>query len=439
MSSRLTAGAAQVEITPEDSQFLFGYPHVARYSTGVHDPIYSSALYLSDGQVQAMFVASDIIFVSKQVVSRARERIEKATGIAANNIMITATHTHSAPHTVNHPSNESDPLVPKVDTKYVQFMEDRIVEAATQAFENAQDAKLGLAIADDTGVGTNRRDPKGLADHNVPVLMVKSADDKNIACMLVCTMHPTVLHEDSTLISGDFPGLSRIYLQKNVVGEDCVVIHQTGPAGNQSPRHVTKANTFAEASRLGEILAKAVQKVLPSIEYTDNLSFAVGQEFLADLPRKSFPSVDQAQAELEKATQKFEYLKSTKASSKETRTAECDVFGAEETLTLAKAAGDGTLEKTYESCLPAEIQVIKIGPWSFVGWQGEVFVEYPLAVKEANPQAFVISLANGELQGYIVTEEAAQEGGYEASNGLFSYEAGQVFVDKTLELLSRSK
>ena len=439
MSSRLTAGAAQVEITPEDSQFLFGYPHVARYSTGVHDPIYSSALYLSDGQVQAMFVASDIIFVSKQVVSRARERIEKATGIAANNIMITATHTHSAPHTVNHPSNESDPLVPKVDTKYVQFMEDRIVEAATQAFENAQDAKLGLAIADDTGVGTNRRDPKGLADHNVPVLMVKSADDKNIACMLVCTMHPTVLHEDSTLISGDFPGLSRIYLQKNVVGEDCVVIHQTGPAGNQSPRHVTKANTFAEASRLGEILAKAVQKVLPSIEYTDNLSFAVGQEFLADLPRKSFPSVDQAQAELEKATQKFEYLKSTKASSKETRTAECDVFGAEETLTLAKAAGDGSLEKTYESCLPAEIQVIKIGPWSFVGWQGEVFVEYPLAVKEANPQAFVISLANGELQGYIVTEEAAQEGGYEASNGLFSYEAGQVFVDKTLELLSRSK
>ncbi len=56
MSNILRAGASQIEITPEDSPFLFGYPHVARYSTGVHDPLYSSALYLSDGQVKVMFV-----------------------------------------------------------------------------------------------------------------------------------------------------------------------------------------------------------------------------------------------------------------------------------------------------------------------------------------------------------------------------------------------
>ncbi len=439
MSNFLRAGAAQIEITPEDSQFLFGYPNVARYSTGVYDPIYSSALYLSDGKVQVIFIANDIIFVSKQLANWARKRIAQATGIPANNIMITATHTHSGPHTVNHLSNASDPMVPKVDTRYVQFFEDRIVEAAIQASENAQDAKLGLAIADDTGVGTNRRNPQGPADHNVPVLMVKSADDKNIACMLICTMHPTVLHEDSTLVSGDFPGLSRIYLQENVLGKNCVVLHHTGPAGNQSPRHVTKANTFEEAKRLGEILAKAVERVLPSIEYTDKTTLDVKQEFLGDLPRKSFPSVAQAQDQLEKIMQKFEHLQKTKAPPQETRTAECDAFGAEEALTLAKAAEDGSLEKTYASCFPVEIQIIKIGPWSFVGWQGEVFVEYPLAVKKTNPQAFVISLANGELQGYIVTKEAAQQDGYEASNGLFSYQAGQILVDKTLELLSSLK
>ena len=47
----------------------------------------------------------------------------------------------------------------------------------------------------------------------------------------------------------------------------------------------------------------------------------------------------------------------------------------------------------------------------------------------------MISLANGELQGYIATEEAAIEGGYEATNALFSPAAGHVMVDVSRDLL----
>ena len=130
MTKVLKAGSSQVDITPTGSRFLFGYPHVARYSTGVHDPLYSSALYLSDGQVQVLFIANDIIFVSRHITDRIRQRIAQATGIPAGNMMITATHTHSGPHTVDYPSHKSDPAVPKADPQYVQFMEDRIVEAA---------------------------------------------------------------------------------------------------------------------------------------------------------------------------------------------------------------------------------------------------------------------------------------------------------------------
>ena len=39
MTKVLKAGSSQVDITPTGSQFLFGYPHVARYSTGVHGPV----------------------------------------------------------------------------------------------------------------------------------------------------------------------------------------------------------------------------------------------------------------------------------------------------------------------------------------------------------------------------------------------------------------
>ena len=82
----LQAGAACVDISPKDSQFLYGYPHVERYSTGIHDPLFSSALYLSNGRTQVMFIANDIICVTKDLVGRVRNRIVEATGMPANHI-----------------------------------------------------------------------------------------------------------------------------------------------------------------------------------------------------------------------------------------------------------------------------------------------------------------------------------------------------------------
>ncbi len=432
----IKAGASQVKISPEDSQFLFGYPHVERYSTGIHDDLWSSALYISNGRDEVIFIANDIIFVSKEVAAQARNAIFEKTSVKPENIMITATHTHSGPHTVDYVSNASDSAVPAADQKYVNFMKEGIIKAGVEAYRSSQSAELGFGIADDTGVGTNRREPGGAADHEVPVLTAKNSETKEyIGCMLVCSMHPTVMHEDSKLVSGDFPGMSRIYLQENVFGKDCPVLHHTGPSGNQSPRHVTKANTFDEAKRLGEILAKAVEKCISRAEFSSEVDICCVSDLIDDLPAKEFPSVFEAQANLSASVEKLENLRNSSAPRQEVRTAECDWFGAEETLTLAKAAESGELEHARKKSLPAEIQVIKIGDYKFVGWPGEVFIEYALEVKDKCSDTFVISLANGELQGYIVTRRAADEGGYEASNALFSCEAGSVLVERTLKLI----
>jgi len=163
------------------------------------------------------------------------------------------------------------------------------------------------------------------------------------------------------------------------------------------------------------------------------------QQRRTDLPRKAFPSVAEAVRRLDGAWARFEALRKNRAPRAETRTAECDWFGAEETLTLALADLDGRLDAQYAQCLPAEVQVIRVGAWSFVGWPGEIFVDYALAVKNQFRDAFVLSLANGELGGYIVTEEAALEGGYEASNALFGPPAGRLLVQVTQELLNSAR
>ena len=436
MAQPLIAGAAAVDITPRNSQFLFGYPHVPRYSTGVHDPLLSSALYLSDGETSLLLIANDVIFVSRQTTERVRNQIAQQIEVPAANIMITATHTHSGPLTVDMLSSEADQAVPKTDPGYVQRLEGGIVEAALKAHENARPARIGLAVADGSSVGTNRHDPAGPSDPDVPVLIIRDVRDQAfVAAMVVCSMHPTVLHEDSTLVSGDFPAMARQYVQQHLLGTDCPVVYHTGPSANQSPRHVTKANTFDEAKRLGHALGQSIVRAVDSIDYEDapRLDCIRG---VVDLPPRVLPSESKAQEQLHQAASQLEMLRQSGADPARVRMAECDWFGAEEALTLARAAESGRLDALIASVMPAEIMATRIGPWFFVSWPGEISVEFALEVKAQHPDCHVISLANGELQGYVVTEQAMREGRYEALNALFAgAESGRLLVEKTIELL----
>jgi neutral ceramidase len=439
VATGLMAGAATVDITPAGSVFLYGYPHVPRFSTGVHDPLECAALYLRNGSEAVLFLAHDVIYFTKAFVTAVRSRIEERTGIPAHAILISATHTHSGPIMADHLSNAADAVLPKVDASYLAWLSDRIVAAADAAIRSAVPAEIGFAIATASGVGTNRHDPSGPADHDVPVMIVRAVDDqKAIGCMLVYAMHPTVLHEDSTLISADFPFFTRDYLRRSVLPPDCPIVYHNGASGNQSPRHVTKANTFAEAQRLGENLGRAITAVYPKIVYRRETKLSVRQRMVDVVPR-TFPSVPEALVAVERSRETFAKLQREGAARTAVRTAECDVFGAEETAELARAAVDGRLVAAIASCQPAEIQLVAIDAWRFVAWPGEFFVEYGLAVRARVPGTFVITLANGELQGYIVTPEAAARGVYESTNAVFAARNGDRFVEATLELIKQAE
>jgi hypothetical protein len=250
-------------------------------------------------------------------------------------------------------------------------------------------------------------------------------------------MHPTVLHEDSTAVSGDFPGLARLHLQQHAVGPDCPVIYHMGAAGNQSPRHVTRSNTLDEAKRLGSVLGGSIAEVLPKIEYQQQAEIDC-QQTLLDLPLRCFPSVAKAESDLDKTKNRLEHLRETNAIKTEVRSAECDWFGAEETATLARAADSDRLAKAAAACMPARVQMIRVGSWSFIGWPGEVFVEFALEVKERFPGSFIITLANGDLEGYLVTREAIDQTTYESGNAVFkSPDSGQMLIEATADLLQR--
>jgi hypothetical protein len=86
----------------------------------------------------------------------------------------------------------------------------------------------------------------------------------------------------------------------------------------------------------------------------------------------------------------------------------------------------------------AAIQFIEVGAWKYVAWPGEFFVENALAVKARSLGTYIVALANGELQGHIVTPHAAKQIYYEAIIELFSPDNGTKVVEATLALIGRS-
>lgn len=437
--SVLRAGAAAVDISPVTSQFLCGYPHVPRMSTGVHDPLLACALFLTNGNVSLLIMSLDILFLDSITARSIRSEVAGRLGIPEAHVFISCTHTHSAPITNKNLAWEDDPVVPPPDTAYMRLLCRGILKASELAAANARPAELAWTTADARGVGGNRISASGATDPEVGVLAVRELGaGPLIAISTVYGMHPTVLHEDSTLVSADFPGYARLAL-KEEWGDDLVVVYHTGPEGNQSPRLFVKGQTFAEAERLGRKLGNAVKasvQRLDASDYAAEIELAGGIRDVA-LQRRHYPSLDEARKQLAFRQSELARLKQEQAGHGPIRTAECALFGAEEQLTMAKAESEGRVEEAARAAMPAQAQALRIGDTCLCGLPGELFVEYALEIKKrAKCRAFVACLVNGELQGYIVTPEAAQAGGYEAANSLFLPESGSLMADAMLDLIN---
>ena len=435
----LKAGTAKSDVSPTGSMFLWGYPHVARMSTGIHDPLFATALYLDDGQRRTLAVAVDVLYVDSTLVAESRRRIQERIDVPPEQVMISATHTHSAPVTCSVLAMTGDPVVPEPDPSYRELLIQGIVEAACQAAETCVPAEVAITSAQVDGVGCNRLSPEAARDSKAGIVAVRRASDNSLlAIQLFYAMHPTVLHEDSTLVSSDFPAYMRQAIQQAFPSVE--IIYHNGPCGNLSPRYHVKAQTFAEAERLGGRLGNVVVEALRALQDEQFAAVAVGgTRSFVSLPLRRFSSVAAAEVELDAARETYQRLKREGAGHGAVRTAECVVFGAEEVVTLAKAQADGRLLSVQMSHQQTEVQVLWVGDTFLVALPGEYFVEYALEIKRrANRRTFVTSLANGELQGYITTPEAV---GYEANLSLFTPDAGAVLVEEALEhiLKRRSK
>lgn len=436
----LLAGAAWRDISPRQPAALYGYPHVERISTGIHDPLLASVLVLRQGRGTAVMASLDLLMIEPPVARMLRGAVARALDVPESGVMISCTHTHSGPVTSRLVAWSGDATIPQPDERYLDFVREQVVAAARAAVDAAAPAELQWTSADATGVGGNRLSKGGLTDPECGILAVRDARTRAmVAVSLIYGMHPTVLHEDSTRVSSDFPYFARQHVREHL-GEGITVLYHTAPCGNQSPRYFVNGQTFAEAERLGRALGSAAVGALRGLAAAGwSATPALGSALApVTLPRRALRPLAEARALLAEYRGTYERLKAAGAPRPEIRTAECAVFGAEGTVGLAEAAARGDLDRLLERYAPIEIQALRIGDGVVVGLPGECFTEYALAIKRGTGvRTFVVSLVNGELQGYVVTPEALAAGGYEATNAVFAPGAGTVLVETARELVKR--
>ena len=431
----LKAGVAVCEINPEKGVILGGYPHVLRKNTGIHDSLYASVLYLDNGN-PVVLASLDLVGFSKVYSDRLRDGITERTGISRSNIYIMCTHTHSSPYCMallN--ANETEGVI---DEQYIETVCSKVTDAILKAMGNSFPASVGIGkgkCGRDRGVGGNRNSPDGISDPEVGVLGVKDKNGVLRACVANYALHPTFLHAENLLVSGDYPGYIREYLHK--ASPEVVFLFAQGASGDQSSRYFRNGQSFEEAKRVGYALGEEIQKVLENIKYEENVLIKIKSTTI-DTYLKDIPSVEEAVQNLKRVRDEYDNSKRNHAGYAVLRSIECNIFGAERTLEYAQLKKENRKLPRIDEEHPMEVGLLEINNSCMVLLQGEIFVRFGLDVKSGSTceNTFVIEMVNGGSAGYIYTKEALEEyDGYEIQSSQYSWEMGENMVKAVIKLM----
>ncbi len=152
-SARLEVGEGVVDITPPLGIEMAGFhrpPGKERRITGIRQKAEARAIVMRHGRTEAVLVSVDVTGVSREMTRRVQRRIAEKQGIAAENICICATHTHSMP------TCSFFLQWGAVSPKYVALVERRIVEAVAIAKADMAGAELQLGRSRAVGGNFNR-------------------------------------------------------------------------------------------------------------------------------------------------------------------------------------------------------------------------------------------------------------------------------------------
>ena len=264
----IEAGAAKVEITPPVGTPLNGYgARMGRDSLEVHDPLYARCLYLSDGTTSLFLVTSDLCVINRELRERVLQLAPKE--VPPENIILTATHTHSGQGAMMRGivfRFVSGRFIPDVLERTAQ----RFAEAMRTAYDARKRAAIGFTTLEQHDLSTNRRYDNGPIDPQVGVIRVDDGDGNAMAVIANFAAHPTTVSDkDLYSISADYPGFFYAHLE-GLLGGTAIAMFMNGAEGNQRPANPeNKSDPWERTESIGRLLAERVKAAADTIKCSD--------------------------------------------------------------------------------------------------------------------------------------------------------------------------
>lgn len=409
------AGVAAIDVSPATFPRIIAGGFLEGRGDKLADRLLVRSFVLDDGRMQIAFAIVDTCMMEQSLIDEAKALASKQCGIPVERMMVSATHTHSAPAAMGC-------LGTRKDTVYAKFLTPKIAEAIVAAHAALQPARIGWGSFDDWQHTHNRRwirhpgkevvdpfgqptgranmhpgypsrdvvGPSGPVDPQLSVIALQTPDGKPLGVLANYSQH----YFGTAPVSADYFGLFCKHLaakmgQPGDGNGPFVCAMSQGTSGDQMwMDYGAEKKTLTIDTYASEVADSAI-KALQTVKYVDHAPLGMVEKTLElnyrvpDEKRLAWARPIAAKVENDVPKNKEEVY-------------------AREALILHER------QKTS-----LKVQAIRIGDLSIATLPNEVYAITGLKLREASPfrMHFNIELANG-AEGYIPPPEQHELGGY---------------------------
>ena len=398
----MKAGFAKFDITPRVGVSMAGFgPFLNRNATFVRDRLEARAAALESADGKAIIVSCDLTTIAPETAKLAREIVaEKLPGFSPDEVLVTATHTHSAPAVVLNNAGWGSPDLP-----FLQLLPYKIAQAGIDAWNNREEMTVSTARVPCRHIGLNRvydidKPPleevldenwepakPELTDTECQVIRFDDAKGQLKGFMVNFGCHAVVCCQQCHYLHGDYPGVAIHSIMREYPGS--VGLFLQGAEGDVNSGCVHKpeqesllaldvfAGRFARAIRHGLAEAKPidcgeVKTACITAEFSTIKNWT--EEALLEKKREIDAVLNRADAD---------------DADKDVRMNTIYRIGVEKLLKLLRSG-----EKTS---ITAGVYAVKLGPVEFLGAPFEIMqaIKNDTVAQAKAPIPLVLSLCNG--------------------------------------------
>lgn len=431
------AGAFAIDITPETFPVIVNGEILGRETSKVTDRLHARAIVLESGTSRFAICVVDSLTIGRELLDEAKNIACEHTGIPTNRMLISATHTHSAPSVMGCLGTE-------VDWTYAWFLTRKIAEAIQRANQRLQPARIGWCAVPAWGFTQCRRwifdaehpqldpfgertaranmhpgydnpraiSPSGPVDPEVGILSIETRAGSPMALLASFSMH----YLGATPLSADYFGefASGLGRALGVDSKQFVGIMAQGTSGDAhwmdySQHRQEKPQDYAQ--KLIQIVAQSSR----TISHHSHVPIQMAESKMT-LQRR-LPD-----------TARLAWAKTILSS-----------LGSRPPSTTQQVYAREQLFVAAEPEREIKLQALRIGGLCITALPIEAFAITGLKIKAQSPAAvtFPIGLANGS-EGYAPPPEQHQLGGYTtwlARTASLEVAAEPKIVESVLQLL----